>query len=458
MDFNENGTELGENNGPCSNQPKPLFEDRRYYISITCLFVALAVLLTFVITYVLLTLRHEREMEELGGKYEAELDYYGEFRTIIELYNSLPEEMRNIETYKKLAYIDCYYRSNYVGEINEEELIYMVATGYILGTGDAYGGYYTADEFKTMVGDLGGNSVGIGVYATVDDETGGIHISYVMKDSPAHTAGILPGDVVIQVDGKKASEIGYYNALDLIKGEENTTVKLIILRGGKYIEKTVTRNTFIVESVIYQKHESEAGVGIIRIVEFNNTTAAQFISAVESAMAQGCTKLVFDVRNNLGGTIDSVVEILDFLLPEGIIVTQRYVGGEKHEFKSDSEGKEFEVLYGTDVKMAVLVNGSTASAAELFACALKDYGKAVIVGVQTFGKGCGQNVIPLYDGSGLVFTTFLYDPPKSANYNGVGIAPDVQAELGEEASKKNLFDLSQDEDEQLKAAIKALNK
>lgn len=455
MDFNENGTEPLENTEPCVS--KPLFEDRKYYVAITCLFVALAILLTFVVTYVLLTLSYERDMEALGDRYEAELDYYGEFRSIIELYNSLPEEMRSIETYKKLAYIDCYYRANYVGEIDEDELIYMMATGYVVGTGDKYGGYYSADEFETVLGDVEGNSVGIGVYVTSDLDTDGIRISYVMQDGPAHKAGLLPGDVVTHVDGKKVSELGYYTALDLIKGEENTPVTLIILRDGKYIEKTLTRKTFNVESVIYQK--LEGGVGIIRIVDFNNATTAQLISAVDKAIsADGCTKLVFDVRSNPGGTLTSVVEILDFLLPEGVIVTQRYAGGEKYEYKSDSEGTEFEALYGTDIEMAVLVNGSTASAAELFTCALKDYGKAVIVGEKTYGKGCGQNVIPLYDGSGLVFTTFLYDPPKSANYNGVGIAPDIDAELSEEASKKNLFELSHSEDEQLKAAIEALNK
>ena len=461
MEFKENST---ENNEPCevgggAPQPKPLYGDRRYYISITCLFVALAILLTFVITYVLLTISHNKEIDELGEKYEETLDNYGEFRTIIELYNSLPKEMRNIETYKKLAYLDYYYRTSYAGEINEDELIYMVANGYILGIGDLYGGYYTADEFKTVVGEFEGNTVGIGVYITSDYEVDGIHITYVMKDGPAHEAGLLPGDIVTHVDGKRVSDIGYYAATDLIRGEENTQVELIILRDGKYIEKTLTRKAIEAESVIYTRHESEAGVGIIRIVEFNNATTAQFFSAVEQAInVDGCTKLVFDVRSNPGGVIDSVVEILDFMLPEGVIVTQRYANGEKHEYLSDSEGKEFEALYGTDIEMAVLINSSSASAAELFTCALKDYGKAVIVGEKSFGKGCGQNVIPMYDGSGFVFTTFLYDPPKSENYNGVGISPDIQAELSEEAKLKNLFELLQSEDEQLKAAVEALNK
>ena len=431
--------------------------EKKYVISICSLLVALSVLLTFVITYVILSIKYDEEFDILEENYEAELDSIGEFRSIIELYNSLPKELRNIETYKKLAYIDCYYRTNYVGKIDEEALVYMVANGYIMGVGDDYGGYYTADEFQTVIGGVEGNAVGIGVYVTADLETDGIRISYVMKDGPANQGGLLPGDIVTHVDGKSVTEVGYYAAIDMMKGEEGTSVKLVILRDGEYFEKTLIRATINVESVIYEKCETEKDVGIIHIVEFNNTTTNQFIEAVKKAIElDGCKSLVFDLRGNPGGTLSSVVGILDFMLPEGLIITQRYANGEKTEYTSDSEGLEFEALYGKDFKLAVLVNGATASAAELFTCALKDYGKAVIVGTQTYGKGCGQNVIPMYDGSGIVFTTFLYDPPKSENYNGVGITPDVVRELSEAASKKNIFDLKHDEDDQLKAALEAL--
>ena len=440
----------------CNVVKKTVFEDRRHYIAITSLFVALAVLLTFVITYVIATSNFDKKLEKLENEYA---EVIGEFDTIIGIYNSLPEELRNIETYKKLAYIDYYYRTNYAGELNEEQLIYMVANGYIMGAGDTYGGYYTANEFETIIGDAKGQNVGIGVYVTADMETEGIRISYVMKGGPANEAGLLPRDIITHVDGKSVSQLGYYTAIDLIKGEENSQVKLGILRDGVKLEKTLTRRTFSIESVIYQKHESEPGVGIIRIIEFNAETVEQFKLAVDTAIKNDkCTSLVFDLRGNPGGVLDAVVEMLDFMLPEGVIVTQRYANGETTEYKSDAEGDEFETLYGKNIKMAVLVNGGTASAAELFTCALKDYGKATIVGEKTYGKGCGQNVIPMYDGSGLVFTTFLYDPPKSANYNGVGIIPDVEQELNEEASKKNIFELLHSEDDQLKAAIKALNK
>ncbi|MBE6674217.1 MAG: S41 family peptidase [Ruminococcaceae bacterium] len=429
----------------------------RNYIAITALLIALAVLLTFIVTYTVLTVRYEEEKTHLDLQYKEKLDAIGEFKSIAELYNALPEEMRNIEIYKKLAYIDYYYRTNYAGEINEDDLVYMIANGYIIGAGDEYGGYYTADEFDTIMNDSEGNSVGIGVYVTSDTNGGIIRVSYVMKDGPANKAGLLPGDIITHVEGQSISELGYYVAIDHIKGEPGTPVKITYMRDGESYEISIIREEITVESVIYSKHETEKDVGIIRIIEFNNSTPAQFKEAVKQAITvDGCKKLVYDLRGNPGGTLTSVIDMLDFLLPSGTVVTVRYADGTKQIYSSDESGEEFEKLYGTDIKMAVLTNGYTASAAELFTCALKDYKKAIIVGENTFGKGCGQSVIPLPDGTGLSFTTFLYDPPVSENYNGEGIEPDVKQELSEEASKKNIFELAPSEDDQLKAALEAL--
>ncbi|MBO5261767.1 MAG: PDZ domain-containing protein [Clostridia bacterium] len=450
-----------ENQGsPVSNEIVGTVFDKKYYIALTSLLVALGMLLTFVITYVIMTVQHQEEVKLVEDRYDAQLDYIGEFRSIIDLYNSLPEEQRNIETYQKLAYIDYYYRTNYVGKIDNEQLEYMVLNGYIMGIGDRYGGYYTSDEFKTILGDVEGNTVGIGVYISADKDTDGIRISYVMKDGPANKGGLLPGDIITHVDGQPVSELGYYVAIDAIKGTPGTEIKLIFNRDGTYIEKTLVRASFDIETVIYSKHETEKDTGIIRIVEFNNATSQQFIDAVKYAVeVDGCTSLVFDLRGNPGGTMDSVVAMLDFMLPECVLVTQRFGGGQKIEIPSDLEGEEFTKLYEEkEIKMAVLVNGDTASAAELFTSAMKDIGDVIIVGEKTFGKGCGQNVIPLSDGTGFVFTTFMYDPPISPNYDGVGISPDIEAKLSDDASNKNIFELSHAEDDQLKAAVEALNK
>lgn len=434
--------------------------EKKYYIALTTLLVALGMLLTFVITFVIMTVKHQERVDSLEKKYGEQIAYVGEFRSIIDLYNSLPPEQRNIEMYQKLAYLDYYYRTNYVGKIDGEELEYMVLNGYIMGIGDRYGGYYTSDEFKTILGDVEGNSVGIGVYISADKDTDGIRVSYVMKGGPANKAGLLPGDVITHVDGKTVSELGYYVAIDAIKGDPGTEVRLVINRGGKYLEKALIRESFDIETVIYTKHQTDKNTGVIRIVEFNNATSQQFIDAVKYAIdVDGCTNLVFDLRGNPGGTLDSVVKMLDFMLPECVLVTQRYANGEKIEIPSDFEGEEFTRIYkDKNIKMAILINGDTASAAELFTSAMKDISDVTVVGERSFGKGCGQNVIPLSDGTGFVFTTFMYDPPKSPNYDGVGISPDIEAKLSEEALNKNLFELSHSEDNQLKVAVDALNK
>ncbi|MBQ7225524.1 MAG: S41 family peptidase [Clostridia bacterium] len=430
---------------------------KAHYIAVTVLLVVLAILLTFVITYAVLSTGYEEEIDHIKQGYEQDLDKIGEFRSIAELYSTLPKELCNIEMYKKLAALDYYYRTSYAGVIDEEQLIYMVANGYVVGTGDKFGGYYSADEFKTVISGTEGQTVGIGVYITTQTD-GIINISYVMENGPAHKAGLLPGDKIVSVDGESVSSLGVYGATEKIKGEAGTTVTVGVMRSGhtEPIVVKIVRAVVTMETVIYEGHQTEADTAVIRIIEFNNTTAEQFKTAVKRAISEGRENIVFDLRSNPGGTLTSVVEMLDFMLPKGKIATIRQANGLGDEvIYSDDTGEEF-VNLNNGMKIAVLVNGNTASAAELFTCALKDYNMATIVGEKTYGKGCGQSVIPMSDGSGLVFTTFLYDPPKSGNYNGIGIVPDVKAELSEEAQKKNLFDLPHTEDDQLKAAIEAL--
>ena len=422
--------------------------DKKSYIAITVLLIVLAVLLTFIITYACLD-------GALRSQYEEYMETVGEFKTIVELYNSLPEEMRNFEMYEKLAYIDAIYRTNYMGEIDEEKLVYALLNGYIVGAGDQFGAYYTADGFSDMMGETEGNTVGIGVYVAIED-TGYIKILYVMSNGPAYEAGLLPGDIITHIDGQSVLELGYYNAIDLVKGDAGTEVELTVLRKTETVNVKVKRAEVETESIIYSKHQEDETVGVIRIIDFNNGTPEQFINAINELMNDGCKSLVFDLRNNPGGTLSSVVEMLDFLLPKGDVVKIRYSDGYVEKYSSDEKGEEFIKLYGSDVKMAVLVNGNTASAAELFTCALKDYGVATVVGETTFGKGCGQNVLQLPHGDGLAITTFLYDPPSSPNYNGVGIEPDVKAELSEEAANKNIFELKHSEDNQLNKALEAI--
>lgn len=409
--------------------------------------VAVAVLLTFLITFLTLTIVKEVEKQELIKDFE-ETDY-GVFATIMELYEQGNAEI-DTDLYLKLAYIDWYYKNLYVGEIDEEELIYHLSNGYIEGVGDTYGEYYTVEGFEALLDDSNGNTYGIGVYISYSEEYDAIKILTVMQGSPANEAGLLPGDVIIEVGGERVSELGYYTAIDNIKGESGTQIELTILRGETEITKTVERRQVDVQSVYSHAYEGDPSIGVVRVIEFNANTPQQFKSAIEELLENGATSLVFDMRSNPGGTLASVVEMLDYLLPEGDLVYVTNADGTVVETHTSDASC-------INVPMAVLTNGGTASAAELFTCALKDYERAIVVGTKTFGKGSVQSLIGLPDGTGLRFTTYLYNPPITENYHGVGITPDFEIELDESLQNKNFFEITDIEDNQLQKAVYELN-
>ena len=289
-------------------------------------------------------------------------------------------------------------------------------------------------------------------------EVGALEVTGVMPDSPALEAGVLPGDLIVRVGDDLVSELGYYVAIDDMKGGEGTAAVFTALRAdenGVYdeLDFSIVRAHVTEQTVMYHRYAnadgSESAIGIIKILQFDAKTPEQFKAAVEDLTAQGVTKLIFDVRYNPGGELDSITDILDYLLPEGPII--RTV---------DREGNwetEYSNAASVDLPMAVIVNGNTASAAELFTSALKDYGKAVVVGTVTYGKGTMQSVIPLDDGSAISISTKMYYPPYSDNYEGIGVQPDVTVELAEELLDVNIYKITDAEDNQLQAAISTLS-
>ena len=416
--------------------------------------VLIAVFISFEVTYIFADTQKRREIYALSEKYknqyeELDTQYAERYASLNEMYNALPEDMKSSALFKKLAYLDVYYRAKYVGKLDEEKLAYYVMSGYVAGTGDKYGEYYSADELETIFEESDGNTVGIGVYVTYNSDTGYVEILSVMKDSPAEKAGMAADDVIVKVDGEDLASLGYYGALNKMKGKEGTAVKVTVLRSGKEIEFSLVRAKVKSQPVSYHKYKLDETIGFIRITEFNDAVPEQFKAAVSALLDDGVESLVFDVRNNPGGTLDSVVKMLDYLLPEGDIV-----------FITDANGKVVKKYTSDassiDVPMAVLVNGNTASAAELFTCALKDYGKAMVVGEKTYGKGCMQTIVMLPDGSGLRFTTNMYNPPKSENYDGKGIEPDVKVSFDKNAASKNFYRLTDEEDNQLLEACRKL--
>lgn len=405
--------------------PKPRKPRKPLKISLGAFIVGilLAGLLVFQTTYVALTLEHERDLNEAYARFSG-LD--------------------------KLIEIAELYDKEYLYEVDSELLDETLSRMYILSSGDRYASYYTAEEWAASVSSSAGDSVGIGVYV-VPLTSGEIEIAHVMSGSPAENAGIRKGDILIAVDGQKISEVGYDAAVNAISGEVGSVVSIDLLRDGTTIHLEVTRGHYTVETIVSEIMEKDGKkYGYIRIIEFMQVTVSQFKNAVNSMIEAGVEGFIFDVRDNPGGELSAICDILDFLLPEGPIAHIIDANGEEIEtYRSDV--KEI------DLPMMVLANENTASAAELFTSALKDYDKAEVVGTRTYGKGCGQQGFYLSDGSVVFITNFFYNPPFSENYDGIGITPDIAVTLPEELQNENLFLIEHSQDTQLAAALEAIH-
>ncbi len=403
----------------------PKKQKKTVWVSLPVLIVAILFtgLAVFMTTYTALSLESKRLVNEAyadAAKYEKLLE-------VAELY-------------------DQYYYYG-VDVSNEEDLL---ASMYGHAIGDQYGSYYTKAQWEEEYNSSVGNATGIGVYVVMS-ESEEILVTRVMANSPAETAGLKQGDVITAIDGKKVLEVGYVNAVDLVIGERGTVVSFDLLRDGKAMKLDVTRGAYDPQTVFAETiTEDDILYGYIHIVQFERNTPRQFKNAVEQLMEMGAEGLIFDVRDNPGGDLYAIIEILDYLLPEGPIVHLVSLEESENETYS-SDAKEI------DLPMVVLTNTNTASAAELFTSALKDYEKAEIVGIKTHGKGCGQQGMELSDGSVVFITTFLYNPPFSDNYNGIGIDPDHEIELDAQWQNTNLFLIPHERDAQLDKAIEVIH-
>ncbi len=350
----------------------------------------------------------------------------------------------------KLAEVDSLYRNYYIGELDDDTLIDSAIAGYVAGTGDDYAAYYTAEGFEALIDDLEGETAGIGVNVIYNTDYHVIEVLSVTEGSPALEAGVQPGDLIVTVGEERESvvELGYYPSINKLKGPAGTTAVFSVLRGEGYTESvdfTITRAVITEQTVMYHVYSPDTSIGVIKISGFDAKTPTQFVEAVENLQKQECDKLIIDLRYNPGGELSSIVTTLDYILPEGPIIRI-----------FDADGNEVQTYYSEatelNMPMAVVVNGSTASAAELFTSAVRDYNKAQIVGTTTYGKGCMQTTIPLSDGGAVSVTYRMYNPPFSDNYHGIGIVPDVEVELDEALATKNIYKITDEEDNQLAAA------
>ncbi len=344
----------------------------------------------------------------------------------------------------------------YVRDVDEDTLVNYALKGYMYGLGDKYADYYTPEEYESLMEDLKGSGIGVGINVVYDEDHEAIQVVNVVKNSPADEAGVMAGDIITHIteDGNKlaVSDLGYTEAVDKMLGEIGTTAKFTVIRGEDYsetVEFSIVRAQFTNTSVMYHTYALDNSVGIIRITGFDYNTPTQFKEAAQNLIDNGAKAFIIDVRNNPGGELDSVCTVLDMLLPEGpIIKTVDKNGNETVAKTSDAEM--------LDIPLVVIANENTASAGELFCAALMDYDVADLVGTQTYGKGSMQTTFQLPDGSGIKLTTNLYNPPFSENYDGVGLTPDVEVEPNEALKTKNFYLITDEEDNQLAAAYRQL--
>ena len=325
------------------------------------------------------------------------------------------------EVSKKLntlnALIDKYYL--YEDEIDTDKLAEGIYSGYTSALGDKYTVYYDEDETKALMESTSGTFSGVGATLTKDADTGYATIVNVYEDSPAEKAGLKAGDILEKIDDHEVGDEQLDTVVSWIKGEKGTEVKITVLRDGEELELTATRDTIEVKTVSYEMKENQ--IGYIRVSEFDTVTYDQFKEALDDLENQGMQGLIVDLRNNPGGSLDTVTNMLRLLLPEGTIVSTKDKNGKKDEITCDGT-HEFKK------PMAVLVNQYSASASEIFSGAVQDYGTAKIVGVTTYGKGVVQQLMDLGDGTCLKVTIAEYYTPNGRSINGKGVEPDVEVE------------------------------
>ena len=313
--------------------------------------------------------------------------------------------------------IDQYYL--YEGEVDEDALAEGIYSGYTAALGDPYTEYYDREETAALMESTSGEFSGIGATMTQNTDGPGAVITAVYEGSPAAEAGLQAGDVISKVDGNDVSGMDLDSIVSVIKGEKGTEVKITVLRYGQEIETAAVRDIIQMQTVDSVMLDDQ--VGYISVSEFDDVTYDQFKSAMDSLEAQGMAGLVIDLRNNPGGNLDTVTDMLKLLLPEGPIVSITDKNGDTEEITCDGSNEFTKPL-------AVLVNQYSASASEVFCGAVQDYGIGSIVGVTTFGKGVVQQLMDLGDGTCLKVTIAEYYTPSGRSINGIGVEPDVEVE------------------------------
>ncbi len=305
-----------------------------------------------------------------------------------------------------------------------EELVSAAIEGILTSLDDRYADYFSKEEYTKIIESLGGTMSGIGVVITLDDEDRVVVVNPI-EGTPAAEKGLMAGDVIIAVDDIDITGMALDEVVAMIKGPEGTDVKLTVFRPSENrdIDYVITRQRFYVPN--YNIDEIEDGILHIQYIDFQEDGAEKLKEELDGTIDGSTEGIILDLRNNLGGTLNDAVDLVDLFVEDGVIVTVRGRSDNQDSFE------EFRASSGgfTGVPLVVLINGFSASAAELASGALKDLERAVIIGERSFGKGTVQILNDLADGSGIKFTTAKYYLPSGVSIDGIGISPDIVVEL-----------------------------
>lgn len=356
-------------------------------------------------------------------------------------YQSMQSELSKI--YEVMEMVDKYY----IGDIDYEGAIDGASAGYIAGMGDRWSYYLTKEQYIEHQSSADVNLVGIGVNVVYDYNKDAILVTNVYKNSPASNSNVQKLDYIIAVDGQLVSEIGYQEAVDLVRGEAGSIVELEVVRNELPRIIEVERSTVAKVSVNYEMLDDD--IAYIQISEFETDTANQFKEAIKNAQMNNATGVIFDLRNNPGGYLTKLVECLDIILPEGDVISTIDKFGRETVYTSDAEALEMEIT--------VLVNSDSYSAAEFFAAAIQEYEVGTVIGEKTSGKGYSQTPLELSDGSAIILSMSKYYTPKGNSLAQTGVTPDIEVDLELEQVLDYYF-LTPETDLQIQSAINQLTK
>lgn len=358
-------------------------------------------------------------------------------------YNGVLSDSSHVQ---KIEYLEKMIDQEYLGEVDNDEMAEGVYAGLVYGLGDVYSRYYTADEYAQETASTDGAYAGIGV-SIQKNKNGGVQIAECYEGGPGAEAGLQTGDVITAINDTDVTDMELSDVVSMIRENKDKTIVLTVLRENEDSSREISVDVTDVELPSVSGEMIDESTGYIQITQFTGVTPQQYKDTFAELKDKGMERLVIDLRDNPGGLLTSVCDILREILPEGLIVYTEDKYGNREEETCDGKNK-------LDMPLAVLVNENSASASEIFAGAVQDHGVGTIVGTTTYGKGVVQELRQLSDGSAVKLTVSNYYTPNGNSINKVGIKPDVEVKLASVLLNKD--EITHEEDNQLQKALNVI--